>query len=531
MSGPVFLACMFFVLNICLVPNRSRHSTGVARETAAWPARARGAEVRRKHESFCSIGNYSEFDLNHVLSQSVQVSVPDGFDWTISPYSFYLPNKQTRAEGKHSTNLRNVVVIIVESLAPHEMQWKLPRTLQYLSEQSTNGDVLGHLFSMKRVGINSTPNRGALLLGHSYPRYFRNGGRNSRRNVAVSLIDQALVAGMDILISETVERPCQHYANTMSILGIGCVDSHFQAAYAEVMDAANCQLANEKIHGKKCPRFPYPSKDLPNNCSNVGVHHVIASQLQRQLQLSNGLLAILNFLDFHPPMLDYYSPDLDAAIASVATNLTHLGEPFSLYVVGDHGHGILSDRGDAAGLFFSSKDQPGQLAQSSISMGEPIISLLTMNKIISSQILNPSSRSRNSCVLEGIPSEYCKTCVEGKNNTTWTYFIPRKMMNITASSTRTFTCKHLDDEYVTEGTEVHLILDERDCFAEFSIHILATQPVEMKPVTSYKPFLECASKRRPLILIVRDAHDSSINITIDLTADPPSLIQGKEDSS
>ena len=39
---------------------------------------------------------------------------------------------------------------------------------------------------------------------------------------------------------------------------------------------------------------------------------------------------------------------------------------------------------------------------------------------------------------------------------------------------------------------------------------------------------KCASQTNPLLLIIRDVQDSSFNITVDLTADPPSIIGEQE---
>jgi len=369
--------------------------------------------VESQSGEFCPVDNYSASELDYVKNQTIRVDFK-GLNWSVSPYSFHLSNTQpSKHLGTGWKNQRNIIVIFIESFAQKHLAKRFPRTLKYISHNVSEGDVQGQNFTVKRVGINSIPNRGALLLGHSYPKLFSRGGlKKETQKVFVSLVDKAKVAGMDVFISETSERPCQHYSNTLSILNSGC--SGFQEAYAEVFQGAGCVLQKGDSAGKKRPRFPYPSENLPTNCSNVGMHHIMAAQLRRSLSDSKGMFGIFNFLHFHPPRLEYISPDLDAALVSTVSSLKHHGKPYTLLILGDHGHGFLSDGGDAVGVLHSSRDQLGKEAKSRLQ--QPILCMLTLNSMKSSQILDSSLGIPNSCLSEGIPEEYCRKCFDASSD-------------------------------------------------------------------------------------------------------------------
>ena len=483
--------------------------------------------VESQSGEYCPGNNYSASELDHALNQSIQVDFK-GLNWSVLPYSFHLSNTQpSKHLGTGLKNQRNIIVIFIESFAQKHLVRRLPRTLKYLSHDVSKGDVYGQNFTVKRVGINSIPNRGALLLGHSYPKSFSHGGlKKETQKVSVSLVDKAKVAGMDVFISETVEKPCQHYSNTLSILNIGC--SKFQEAYAEAFKGAGCVLQEEYSAGKKCPRFPYPSESLPTNCSNVGMHHIMAEQLRRSLSDSKGMLGIFNFLDFHPPRLEYTSPDLDAALVSVVSSLKHHGKPFTLLILGDHGHGFLSDGGDAVGILHSSRDQLGKEAKSRLQ--QPILSMLTLNRLISSQILDSSLGIPNSCLSEGIPDEYCRKCSGESSNSggEWHYSFPETTANINAFTARILICEHLMDHTSVEGAEVQVVYNSSSCSAEFSFHFLLSSTILFKAVTSYKKFQECTSNIKPLMMHIRHSQDDAFNLKIDLTSDPPAPVNENE---
>ena len=483
-------------------------------------------------EEFCPVNKYSAAELDHVLNQNILVDLK-GLDWSISPYSFHLPNTQpSKHLGTGLKNQRNIVIVLIESFAPKHLAKRLPGTWKYLSPDNSSRETLEHIFTVKRVGINSIPNRGALLLGHSYPDFFRRKGlKNEKQKVSVSLVDKAKVAGMDVFISETVEKPCQHYSNTLSVLNTGCLE--FQEAYAKTFKGAGCVLQDMFSAGNKCPRFPYPSTNLPTNCSNVGMHHVIAAQLRRALHDSKGVLAILNFLDFHPPKAEYTSPDLDAALVNVVSSLRQPGKPpFTLYILGDHGHGFLSDGGDAVGVLYSSRDRIGEEAL--LKLHQPILSMLTLNRVISSQILDSSLEIPNSCLSEGIPEEYCRTCFEDSpvesadSGETWLFSFSGTNPDVLSASTRRIlTCEHLMDHDVIKGAEINVFHNVSSCSADFSFHFLLSDRILFKAVTSYKKFQECTSHTKPLIMRIVRSGDESFDLQVDLTSDPPALVKDR----
>jgi hypothetical protein len=128
--------------------------------------------VESQSGEYCPVNNYSPSQLDHALNQSIRVDFK-GANWSVSSYSFHLSNTQpSKHLGTGLKNQRNSIVIFIASFAQKNLAKRLLRTLKYLAHDISKGDVHGQNFAVKRVGINSIPNRGALLLGHSYPNPF-----------------------------------------------------------------------------------------------------------------------------------------------------------------------------------------------------------------------------------------------------------------------------------------------------------------------------------------------------------------------
>ena len=152
--------------------------------------------------------------------------------------------------------------------------------------------------------------------------------------------------------------------------------------------------------------------------------------------------------------------------------------------------------------------------------------MLTLNRLLSSQILDPSLEIPNSCLSEGVPVEYCRKCFEDSNvlEENWLYSFPETTANINASTARILICEHLMDQTSVKGAEVHVVYNSSSCFAEFRLHFLSSSPIFLKAVTTFKPFLECTSNIKPLIMNVRHPKDDSFIFKIELNSDPPSLL-------
>jgi len=141
--------------------------------------------------------------MDAVLKLGKRVTVR-GRTWEVRPFSFSL-SSTTQLLGV--TDEIDIVLVISESLKAGAIRTKLPRLHRQLSQLSGDGFSATY-FSVNRVGGNSPPNRGALLLGL---RSIRKRLKPNDRRGSRSLFDVSMQNGFKVIISEMVQRPCQHY--------------------------------------------------------------------------------------------------------------------------------------------------------------------------------------------------------------------------------------------------------------------------------------------------------------------------------
>jgi len=131
----------------------------------------------------------------------------------------------------------------------------------------------------------------------------------------------------------------------------------------------------------------------------------MVAQVKKDFERYNRTLALLNFMDFHAPNLDYASPDFDRAMYNLVDTLEKSGKPFRMLLVGDHGHGLLSELGDAAAVLFTNRDEDTVALFHEIERS-PVLTHFTMNKFLLGML-------GGYCASHGIPFEYCGKCSYG----------------------------------------------------------------------------------------------------------------------
>jgi len=185
-------------------------------------------------------------------------------------------------------------------------------------------------------------------------------------------------------ISETVRRPCDHNSNALQVLLGDC--SKLAPAYKTVLANTNCTNPSD------CPGFPYPSKHTPRQCSGSSTHHIMVLNVIDMLHKStaNGAVGILNLYDFHMPKTEYISDDADDAMAVLLLYLINSSAQFSRFLVGDHGHGLSQDEGEAGGFYFASANTANDQIHKMIMTGG-VMSHQTVNKMLRYGISNTDS--------------------------------------------------------------------------------------------------------------------------------------------
>lgn len=277
----------------------------------------------KSHKSYCEVDG-NDTRSNRVLRIRRVVELNDS-TWEVSPFSFSTKANNSRQADDEPIH---VILVIVESLRARELASKLPKTNAKIQHTQMKSAFRASYFDINRVGSNSLPNRGALLLGsHSLGRR----PTTSERLGSRSLMSAASKAGFKLTISETVQRPCQHYSNTLNLLVGEC--EKFKKAYHEVFTEAKCTQPEKPSIA--CPRFPYPSSDLPTNCSGNSAHSIMISQVIENMRKAPKTLSILSFLDFHAPKLEHMSPDLDRSLHVLIQELESYFDHFYLFLKND----------------------------------------------------------------------------------------------------------------------------------------------------------------------------------------------------
>ena len=449
-----------------------------------------------RNREYCPIGR-DESRMDALLKLKKRVIVR-GRTWEVRPFSFSTTPLSGDAEEP------DIFVVIVESLKADAIRTKLPRLHRKLSQLSRDRFGVSY-FSVNRVGGNSPPNRGALLLGLSSigKRVKPNDRRGSR-----SLFDVSMQNGFKVIISEMVQRPCQHYANTLNLMVGDC--TRFRSVYRDVFTAARCTQPKESTLGTSCPAFPHPSRNLPTNCSGNSAHDVMVSQVLDDTVKSRRTFTVMNFLDFHAPMLDYMSPDLDHALHRFIEGLESRNtKKFRLLLVGDHGHGVVSETGDAAGLLLTSKDEESSKYVNLVSA--PVLSHFSVNKLVRTMMAGE-------CGSEEIPQQYCGRCRYNNQTNDWKVSIEstdaRAMISMESKTQsrvrinslrfsvhaeRGISCKYGSVES-SVGIQLVFALSAGGCSASYTFEYGGG--LTSGALTSYEPFKKCDRRWRDSIHVV-----------------------------
>lgn len=449
-----------------------------------------------QRREYCSIGqDVSRMDA--VLKLKKQVTVR-GRTWEVRPFSFSLSSATQRSVIAEELD---IFVVIVESLKAGMIRAKLPRLHRKLSQLSQDGLGVSY-FSLNRVGGNSAPNRGALLLGsRSIGKRVKPNDRHGSR----SLLDVSIQNGFKVIISEMVQRPCQHYTNTLNLMVGDC--ARFRSAYRDVFTAARCVQPRESTPGTSCPTFPHPSRNLPTNCSANSAHDVMVSQVLDDTVKSRRTFTVMSFLDLHAPMLDYMSPDLDRALHRLLEGLESRNtKKFRLLLVGDHGHGVVSETGDAAGLLLTSKDEESAKYVNAVSA--PVLSHFSVNKLVRTMMAGE-------CGSEEIPEKYCGECRYNNQTNNWKVVFESSDARATVSmesktqsrvridsltfavrAERGISCKSGSVE-LSMGIQLVFTLSTGSCSASYTFEY-GGGPLSVA-VTTYEPFTKCDPRWRDSI--------------------------------
>ena len=452
-----------------------------------------------QNREYCSIGR-DDSRMDALLKLKKRVTVR-GRLWEVRPFSFSLLSATQLSDGVEELD---IFVVIVESLKADAIRTKLPRLHRKLSQLSRDGFGVSY-FSVNRVGGNSPPNRGALLLGSSSirKRVKPNDRRGSR-----SLFDVSVQNGFKVIISEMVQRPCQHYANTLNLMVGDC--TRFRSVYRDVFTAARCTQPKESTLGTSCPPFPHPSRNLPTNCSANSAHDVMVSQVLDDTVKSRRTFTVMNFLDFHAPMLNYMSPDLDHALHRLIEGLESRNtKKFRLLLVGDHGHGVVSETGDAAGLLLTSKDEESSKYVNQVSA--PVLSHFSVNKLVRTMMAGE-------CGSEEIPQQYCGRCRYNNQTNDWKVSIEstdaRAMISMESKTQsrvrinslrfsvhaeRGISCKSGSVES-SVGIQLVFALSAGGCSASYTFEYGGG--LTSGALTSYEPFKKCDRRWRDSIHVV-----------------------------
>ena len=83
---------------------------------------------------------------------------------------------------------------------------------------------------------------------------------------------------------------------------------------------------------------------------------------------------------------------------------------FRLLLVGDHGHGVVSETGDAAGLLLTTKDEDSMKYVNAVTV--PMLSHFSVNKLVRMMMAG-------TCGSEEIPPQYCGKCQYNNRTNDW----------------------------------------------------------------------------------------------------------------
>ena len=200
--------------------------------------------------------------------------------------------------------------------------------------------------------------------------------------------------------------------------------------------------------------------------------------------------------------------DFDRAMYKLVDALEKSGKTFRLLLVGDHGHGLLSDSGDAAAILFANRDADSLPIFDEISRS-PVLTHFTMNALLLRML-------GSYCASHGIPIELCGKCSYGTTPLSdWTvsfefnHLHGQLTADLGAQSTLNFnsttvvvklvrpiTCRIGHDGETTHGIQISINVEravsaKKRCSAQFDYDYGGDMLISA-PSTAYLPFYKCA---------------------------------------
>lgn len=471
---------------------------------------------------YCSIwGHSAHLEATRRIMQKVDLGDSNigAFQrrhWVVRPFTFMTrARRTTRAAEGHD----HVILVLIESLRVRDMRVKLPLTIAEAEKQGKLTNRIMNMFPVVRVGYNSLPNRGALLVGLES---LANGKLPKERHSHRSLMKIAVEENYDVVISDTVNRPCEHYTNALSVMLDVC--EPFAQAYSDVLHRASCSKPVD-TEGKMCPQFPFPAPKIPMNCSGLGMHQIISAIIEHEIRHSNKSFIVLNSYDFHPPNLELISVDLDSALALILKTLNDVSKYFTFVLVGDHGQGVLNEDGDAAGLVLTTNSYWHMLALQYMNTSA-MSTHFDINRLLRHVLLHG-----NKCQLKGIGKEFCMRCVPATRSPIWHFWYRLERSSgrlgtraaIQIKLPRNLSCTTIEgsqEEY--SGVEVDVILKTPVC----SVHLLiqyAGDGSTVRAASNFGGFQACAARVGDVTLMLTNG-DLPARTCILITHDPPKII-------
>lgn len=218
----------------------------------------------------------------------------------------------------------HVALIVLESFRYIDFERKLPLLMRSLEGEYQNRSVVRRLL---RCGPNSIPNRCPLLTGRPVLH-----ARACRPRDGDYLDTVANVLGYSTFVGEVRNRK-NDFTYMERIL------------FGSPGNWRNSRLVADEWCPVEpgCPIMPeHRTPTLASACGDKSMYDVVFRGLERHVAERGPTFSISNFYEFHPPHLEYGSPDLDNALNAVLQTFPKA----TVFILGDHGHG-LGDGGEA----------------------------------------------------------------------------------------------------------------------------------------------------------------------------------------
>ena len=218
------------------------------------------------------------------------------------------------------------------------------------------------------------------------------------------------------------------------------------------------------------------------------------------------------------------SPDLDGSVHALIQELESYFDHFYLFLVGDHGHGLVSENGDAAGvLLFRQTEHDTEFVAE---LENPLVTHFTLNKIIRKLL-------GGSCAAEEIPAKFCGKCryrnaladdwdihLEGNAHEIHSMSDKRQSAilthdgeSISAMLVREIHCDNgmMSDSYDTQGVQLKFVVNNTDC-SSFFLFDYGGGVLTSTAATSYKPFRKCTASE--VFAVLTTTHGRQVCISL-----------------